>query len=214
MKIKKLGHCCLVVEVNGKRIMTDPGSFTVGEQIKEKNIDLILITHEHQDHLHIDSLKEIIRNNPNVKIITNNSVGKLLRETRIRFEILENGKELKFKEIHIEAHGNDHAFIRTGVNPPQNTGYFIDKKLFYPGDALTNPNKTISILALPVAGPWLKIDEVLQYAKQVHPKTAFPVHDGMLNEFGLEYVERVPTEVLRSAGINFKTLDIGKQEEF
>ena len=41
MKIKKLGHCCLVIETNGKKIMTDPGSYTVGEQTKEKNIDVI-----------------------------------------------------------------------------------------------------------------------------------------------------------------------------
>ena len=39
MKIKKLGHCCLVIEINGRKIMTDPGSWTTDEQIKERNID-------------------------------------------------------------------------------------------------------------------------------------------------------------------------------
>lgn len=34
------------------------------------------------------------------------------------------------------------------LDPVQNTGYFINDKLFYPGDALTNPNKEIEILAL------------------------------------------------------------------
>jgi L-ascorbate metabolism protein UlaG (beta-lactamase superfamily) len=38
MKIKKIGHCCLVIETNGKRIMTDPGSFTIEEQGKERLI--------------------------------------------------------------------------------------------------------------------------------------------------------------------------------
>lgn len=32
MKIKKLGHCCLVVEIEGKKIMIDPGSYTIKEQ--------------------------------------------------------------------------------------------------------------------------------------------------------------------------------------
>ena len=61
MKIKKLGHCCLVIETNGKRIMTDPGSFT-DKQTEEQNIDLILITHEHSDHFHIESLKKVLIN--------------------------------------------------------------------------------------------------------------------------------------------------------
>ena len=92
MKIKKLGHCCLIIEENGKRIMTDPGSYTIEEQKKEKNIDLIIISHEHGDHLHIESLQEVIKNNPNVKIITNAGVGKLLDEVGIGYEILEDKK--------------------------------------------------------------------------------------------------------------------------
>ncbi len=28
MKIKKIGHCCLIIETKGVRIMTDPGTFT------------------------------------------------------------------------------------------------------------------------------------------------------------------------------------------
>src|SRR4051812_27786091 len=57
MKIKKLGHCCLVIETKGIRIMTDPGNYST-LQADEKNIDIILITHEHTDHLHIESLKK------------------------------------------------------------------------------------------------------------------------------------------------------------
>jgi len=43
MKVKKIGHCCLIIEDKNKRIMTDPGSWTVDEQIKEKNIDILLL---------------------------------------------------------------------------------------------------------------------------------------------------------------------------
>ena len=47
MKIKKLGYCCLVVETNCKKIMIDPGSSTTEEHEKERDIDLILISHQH-----------------------------------------------------------------------------------------------------------------------------------------------------------------------
>ena len=56
MKITKLGHCCLLIETKDKRILTDPGSYTVEAHSKLGNIDYILFTHEHQDHYHLESL--------------------------------------------------------------------------------------------------------------------------------------------------------------
>ena len=82
MKSTKFGHCCLLVEENGVRILTDPGSYST-QQTQVKNIDFVLITHEHEDHLHVDSLKALLENNPQAKIITNKSVGALLEKEGI-----------------------------------------------------------------------------------------------------------------------------------
>ena len=87
MRITKLGHCCLIIEEAGVRIMTDPGMFSTAQN-DVKNIDVVLITHEHQDHLHIDSLKTVLKNNPGVKVITNRGAGKLLEKEGISYEIL------------------------------------------------------------------------------------------------------------------------------
>src|SRR3989338_2760154 len=111
MKIKKLGHCCLVIEENGKRVMTDPGSYTISEQELDKNIALIIIPHEHADHLHTDSLKNILLNNPQAIIVTNNGVGKIIGEAGIKYEKLEEGNSGKFASIYLEAHGDKHAEI-------------------------------------------------------------------------------------------------------
>src|SRR3989338_182171 len=195
MKIKKLGHCCLVVEVNGKRIMTDPGSYTVKEQAQEKNVDFILITHEHGDHLHIESLQEVIKNNPNVKIITNAGVGKLLDEVGIGYEILEDKKLTEVAGVELESHDCKHEEIWEDFGQVQNTGYFINNRLFYPGDAFYNPGKSVEILALPVAGPWSRIRDAMRYVLDIKPKICFPVHDGMLSpNFGT--CHRVPALVL------------------
>lgn len=180
MKITKLGHCCMLVEIDGLRILTDPGGWSGFKQDSLQNIDLIIITHEHSDHLHMDSLQKILVNNPKAKVITNSSVGKLLAEQEIVFEKVEQGQSNSFGGIRLEGYGDVHQEVYGDFGRVQNTGYFIANRFFYPGDAFTNPHRPIDLLALPVSGPWLKSKEVIDYARELKPRAAFPVHDGML----------------------------------
>lgn len=212
MKIKKIGHCCLVINVGNKRVLTDPGAFTIEGQEQEKNIDLIVITHEHSDHLHVDSVKKIIENNPEVKIVTNSSVGKILGEAGIPHEVLEDGGTGEFAGVYLEAHGTDHAEIYGAYGQVMNTGYFIGKDLFYPGDAFTNPGKPVDILAVPIAGPWMKIKEAIEYAKLVKPRVVFPVHDAILSNFAT-FVAKMFGGFVSEMGAQFKELELGKEEE-
>src|SRR6185369_15125627 len=102
MKIRKVGHCCLVIEINGNKMMTDPGNYMTMEQMQEKGVGLILITHEHVDHFHVDSLKELLKNNPNAKVVTNRAVGRLLDEVGIKYEVLEDKIEKVILGIELE----------------------------------------------------------------------------------------------------------------
>ncbi|MEK7202080.1 MAG: MBL fold metallo-hydrolase [Patescibacteria group bacterium] len=212
MKITKLGHCCLLIEENGLRLLTDPGSYTTEPQEELKNIDVILITHEHQDHLHIDSLKIVLNNNPEAIIITNTAVAKLLDEAGIGYELVKNGEKSNSSGVVLEAFEQPHAEIYKTWPRVLNTGFFIANKLFYPGDALIDPKKPIEVLALPVAGPWIKISEAIDYALALKPKHAFPVHDGGLKSPGIAY--RVPSEVLPKDGINFAVIADGETNEY
>ena len=201
----------MLVEENGVRILTDPGTYST-QQNEVKNIDFVLITHEHQDHLHIDSLKALLKNNPQAKVITNKSVGALLEKENIAFSVVEDGQNSDAKGVLIEGYGKNHALMHSSIPPIQNTGYFIGNRLFYPGDALTNPEKEIEILALPIAGPWMKLSEGIDYAANLKPKICFPVHDG-----GLKFISstnRIPPQILESLGIKFKILEIDKETEF
>lgn len=212
MKIKKLGHCCLIIEEAGKRVMTDPGSYTIDDQSKEKNIDFILITHEHGDHIHIDSLKIILANNPQAKVITNTAVGKLLDDADIKYEILEGESTKDFSGLMLEAHDCKHEEIFKELGQVQNTGYFIGSRLFYPGDSLYNPVKPVEILALPVAGPWTRVRDFMNYVLDVKPKICFPVHDGMLTNPKASYWAL--NMLLPKSNIIFKPLDVHNEEEF
>lgn len=207
MQITKIGHCCLLIRENNLTILTDPGAWST-KQDEISGIDLVLITHEHADHLHIESLRAVLKNNPQAQIITNSSVGKILDEQKLSYSVVENGEFRKFHDLLIEGFGTEHAPIYESINPVMNTGYLIGERLFYPGDALTNPKKPVELLALPIAGPWLTMAQLLDYAKEVKPTVAFPIHDGMLDP--VEWIYRYPSQILPEAGIKFDILGAGE----
>ncbi|MGV8142252.1 MAG: MBL fold metallo-hydrolase [Candidatus Pacearchaeota archaeon] len=211
MKITKFGHCCLLIEEKGIKILTDPGTYSSG--FEHLAVDAILITHEHPDHFHIDSLKTLIANKKDkgLVIITNEGVGKLLQTTGIVHEILKDGQHINFKGVSLEGVGHDHAPIYK-TPPCINTGFFIANRLFYPGDSLHKPHKQVELLALPVAGPWMKLSDAIDYALDLKPRIAFPVHEGILKQPGITH--KIPPTILEPKGIKFQILEDGKEYEF
>ena len=57
MKIRHLTHSCLLVEVAGRRLLIDPGGFSLDavralDSEVLAGIDAVAITHQHPDHVH------------------------------------------------------------------------------------------------------------------------------------------------------------------
>lgn len=211
MKITKLGHSCLLIEEKTTRILIDPGIFAPQANVLQ-SLDAILITHEHSDHLSIDLLKAILEKNPQVKIFTNTGAGALLTEAKIPFHALEGIQTFNVNGVSIKSFNASHSPLHSSVPQIKNTGYFIADRLFYPGDTLINPGESVEILALPVAGPWLRLAEAIDYALTLKPKLCFPVHEGILKSPGLTHI--LPPKVLEPVGINFKILEIDQETEF
>ena len=211
MQITKIGHCCLVIEVNGVKLLTDPGMFSTAQN-DVVGIDAVIITHEHGDHIHVDSLKAILKNNPEARVITNKGTAKLLDPENIKYELVEDGGSTEVKGVRIEGHGEKHAIIYGDYGQVENTGYFIADKLFYPGDAFHNPGKKVEILALPVAGPWMKMSDAIDYAKDVKPEVAFPVHDAFIKPSGAFYP--MFAKILETLNIKFVPMVEGETKEF
>lgn len=212
MHITKLGHCCLLIEHNDVRILTDPGLFSVDTHVLD-NITFVIITHEHGDHVHVESLQAIIAKNPAVQVITNGGVGALLVEADIPHTIVEGTNSTTIAGVLIEAFDGPHVEIFQNVGQVQNTGYFIDNHLFYPGDAYTNPQKPVPLLALPVAGPWCCVKDVIAYARELKPTTCFPVHDAVLSDAGREITYDIIGSNVNDV-TSFEPLSAGKRTEF
>ncbi len=213
MNITKFGHCCLLIEVKGVRVLTDPGNYNATPEVE--GIDAILITHEHQDHLHVESLRMVLGKNPQAKVFSHAGVGKILDDAGVIYTHIADGETVVVKGVSIESSGSEHACIHHDLPKVQNTGFYIDETLFYPGDSFHNPKKNIFILALPVAGPWMKLEEAIEYAKLVNPKVVFPVHDGMLRQ-GIELgpTRRLPTLLLEPLGIKYVDMTEGSVHDF
>lgn len=214
MKITKLGHCCLLIETEGKRILTDPGVFTAEVDMPE-SIDLVVISHEHQDHLHTDSLKAIIARNPAAIVVCNSSVGKLLDQHKIPYRVLEGSAQDEIDGIFIKAHDAKHAEIYKNFGQVQNTGYFITNDLFYPGDSFEDPVHYARILALPSGGPWCKVGDAIRFALKIAPEKAFPVHDGIEREDRVGFFHSTLQKALKEDGnIDFIPLKGGESADF
>lgn len=209
MKVTKYSHCCLLIEENQSRILIDPGIYS--NPPLDLGLDAILITHQHADHVDANLLKKILSQNPGCPVYTCLDVSQLLAKECISVNVLQEGQIVNIKNTPVKIIGKEHAVIFQ-KSPCMNHGFLVSNRFFFPGDALTIPNHPVEILALPVAGPWLKLSESIEYALKVSPKIAFPVHDGILKKPGT--TNTIPQSALPLRGIQWVILEDGITKEF
>jgi len=75
-----LGHACFIIQLGGIRIITDPVLYSMPMVPRRvfppfsvtaiKDIDYILISHDHRDHCDRKTLKELLSVNPNARILS------------------------------------------------------------------------------------------------------------------------------------------------
>ncbi len=96
-----LGHATFLFTIGGKHIITDPILYNVGPVKRYtplpcsvadlKNIDFILLSHNHRDHADKKSMQHLCALNPNAIILTGLEIGNLLRSWKITNPIIEAG---------------------------------------------------------------------------------------------------------------------------
>jgi L-ascorbate metabolism protein UlaG (beta-lactamase superfamily) len=96
-----LGHASFVFTLAGKQIITDPvlHNISVVKRLTPlpcavadlKDIDYILLSHNHRDHADQKSMQELCALNPKAAILTGLGIGKLLKSWKIKNTIIEAG---------------------------------------------------------------------------------------------------------------------------
>ena len=189
LQLTKYEHACFTVEKDDHLLVVDPGAYTT-DFIAPDHVIGVVLTHDHADHYDHELVAAIIDKNPDAMIIGPAS----LIDSIEAFPTLavEAGESLSLGPFELEFFGGQHAPIAEGITTPDNLGVMINDLLYYPGDSFVTPeDRYVDTLALPVAAPWLKLSEVLDFLQTVHPHTAFPTHDAILSSAGQALVDRM-----------------------
>ena len=187
LKITFIGHGTLMFTFNGKVIHVDPVS-READYSKLPKADLILITHEHGDHLDIKAVSAL-RTEKTILVYTE-SCAEQLKEVQ-GGNIMKNGDSLTLIGLPLKAvPAYNIVHKREGGNPfhPEGVGNgyvitFGDKNVYVAGDTENTPEmkqlKHIDITFLPMNLPYTMTPEMVADAVMAFkPKILYPYHYG------------------------------------
>jgi L-ascorbate metabolism protein UlaG (beta-lactamase superfamily) len=192
MRLTKLGHACVRIEINGVRIVIDPGAFSAPDALD--GADAVLVTHEHADHVVPEKLIAA-----NLPVWTTPSTAEQLTALGNRVTAVRHGDRFDIGGVDINVYGERHALIHRDIPQPQNVAFRVNGEVYHPGDSYTVPEDHTPILLTPDGGPWLRVGELVDFVREVAPTKAYLIHDHVLTEAGQNLVAGVLT---RLAGEN------------
>ena len=204
MKITMLGILGVAIESNGKLLMVDPYLLdtlheTNGEDFArmvpvndtwlKARPDMILLTHDHADHLDMPSLQAIVTGEKKVELIAGINGWQKVRGNLpgdVNYIMMTPGCEWTSDEFHIRAVNARHSDF-TGV------GYVITvegKKILISGDTLyfgdAAPeigNVDVAIVVMNGKGNNMNCVDAARYVSEVDAKLAIPAHWGLFEKF-------------------------------
>ncbi|MCM6772946.1 MBL fold metallo-hydrolase [Nocardia sp. CDC159] len=181
MRIAHFGHSCVLVELHGTKILFDPGNFSHGFEGIE-GLDAIAVTHQHPDHIDANRIDALVEKNPNARLLCDPQTAQMRGGP---WEAVHAGNVLTVGKVQITGGGGRHAVIHPEIPVVDNTVFQLGTpddptEFVHPGDSLWVPSTRVGVLALPAAAPWMRISEAVDYLRAVAPRTAIPIHYGII----------------------------------
>ncbi len=212
IKLEWLHHACFRVSDKNTIIYTDPYKI-----INDYNdADIILITHDHYDHLDIESIKKLV--NKNTIIVAQKDCENKLKDVNNRkvFVLPNEVKIINNITIKTVPSYNINKFSAEGkpFHPKEkgNVGYIFiinNNRIYIAGDTDLIPEMKDyreDIALLPISGVYvMNPNEAAEAAVKMHPKIAIPMHYGSgigtakdAEEFKILLKNKIEVEVLDS----------------
>jgi len=185
MHIVHFGHSCVLLDTGSARLLIDPGSFSTGFEQTE-GLDAVLITHQHFDHVDQKRLPALLTANPGARLVVDPDTVGLAKELGLEHAVATVGDKLTLGGATVEVIGGQHATIYGDLPGITNAAYLVDDGAFlHPGDSLARPGRDVDVLGVPVAAPWLKLAEAIDYLREVKPRVVVPIHEALYTEAGI-----------------------------
>lgn len=182
--IEFVGHGSLFFRFAGKVIHVDPVE-QYGDYTRMPKADLVLVTHEHRDHLDLKAIDSLRKEETQV-LANRNSAQQIPGAFA-----MENGQVKDVMGIRVEAVPAYNLVHMRSPGVPfhpkgQGNGYvitFADKRVYIAGDTENTPEmkalKQIDIAFLPMNLPYTMTPEmVADAAKSFTPRILYPYHYG------------------------------------
>ncbi len=202
--IRRLADSCLLVTTGDGTTLFDPGFFTFDTGVIDLDtigdVQRVLITHEHGDHVKPEFVRWLIDRGDDVTVHANQAVAVLLATDGIEVATADPDG--------VSSEDVKHEVIPTGAAPP-NRAYTIDGVLTHPGDSY-QPAVTAPVLALPLLVPWGSTTRSVAFARRLAPQQVIPIHDFYLNDEGRRWVTGIAGRVLADDDIEVVPLDWGE----
>ena len=187
IKVSWLGHDCFRIK-NGKTVVIDP--FKV--RSSPEKADILLVSHEHFDHLSPDDIKKVSSDKTTV-IAAYSCKDELSKLEFKEVKLVRPGDKVRLSDITVEAVPayNLNKFREAGkvFHPKEDAklGFIVTMKgvrVYHSGDTDTIPEMNgfkADLALLPVSGTYVMTPiEAAEATKMIKPKLAIPMHYGAI----------------------------------
>jgi len=220
MNIIRYKQSCFLIETNATRILIDPGTIDFDfELLKNEwtNLDAILVTHKHADHVHTEIISQLLENEKTT-LYSTQEVKEQYPDLEI--SIVAVGENFKINDVEVEVTDAVHGFIpklkEMSIEIKENVGYIIDDgetRFYHTSDCIGFANDyKCNVLAIPVNnhGLCFGAPDAVMFAQATGATTIIPCHyDNPVFPADMDAV----TEAFKNADLNLKILDYKEEME-